>query len=78
MRESSNKVRDQIGRRAAAEIAMEVALGDRDLAFAGFEKPSDGVGVVAVAVNGERRLMHLGRDEADAMFRLAHLASLRP
>jgi hypothetical protein len=56
-------------------MAAEIALSERNFALTGFEKPSKGSGVIAVAVNGEKVLMHLGRDEADAMYNLASLAA---
>jgi hypothetical protein len=58
-----------------ARIAAEVALGERNFALAGFERPSHGSGLIAVAVDGEKVLMALGRDEPDALYNLAHLAS---
>ncbi|HXS48418.1 MAG TPA: hypothetical protein VN756_13255 [Solirubrobacterales bacterium] len=62
--------------RERAEIALETALAERDIApDIHFEKPSAGSGIVAVVVDGEKRLFHLGTDEGDAMFRLARLAS---
>ena len=58
-----------------ARIAVEAALADRDITpDITFESLADG-GVVAIVVDGEKRLMHLGRDKADAMFRLATLAA---
>jgi hypothetical protein len=44
--------------------------------FHGF-RDAPGGGKVAIAVNGKHFLVHLGRDEADAMFRLAS-AAVRP
>jgi len=58
-----------------ARIAAEVALSERNFALVGFEQPSKGSGVIAVAVNGKKVLMHLGRDQADALFGLASLAA---
>lgn len=68
-----------ITRRERAEIALETALAERDLTPVwAFEAPSNGPGIVAVVLNGERQLFRLeqaGTDEADAMFRLASLVS---
>ena len=61
----------KITRYEKALVRMEEALGKRDYLFSHFERPARGRGVVAVAVNGERVLMHLGADEADAMYNLA-------
>jgi hypothetical protein len=59
-----------------ARIAVEAALADRDISpLISFERPSGGSGIVAVVIDGEKVLMHLGRDQADAMFRLATLAA---
>ena len=71
-----NGVGRKLTRREKALIRMEEALGERDLAFDRFDRLPSG-GVIAVAVNGEKVLMHLGRDEVDAMFNLAALA-VRP
>ena len=76
-RRRPDDVAHRLSRRDQAIIRMEVALGERDLAFAGFEKPRSGSGIIAIAVNGERVLMHLGRDGVDAMFQLAN-AAVRP
>lgn len=65
-----------ITRRERAEIALETALAERDITPVWrFEKPSSGAGTVAVVLDGKRQLFQLGTDEADAMFRLASLAS---
>lgn len=65
-----------LSRREKALIRLEEALGARDFVFDRFTRPRSGRGVIAVAVNGERVLMHLGRDEADAMYNLATYARL--
>ena len=62
-------------REITAESKMLDAIAARGFDFTGFQ-PAPG-GVVAVAINGEKVLMHLGRDKADAASRLATLA-LRP
>lgn len=62
-------------REQRAEEELTAALAARGFTFAGVD-PTDG-GVIAVAVNGRHVLMHLGRDKADAMFRLASQA-VRP
>lgn len=74
-RRSNDDVGHHLSRRDQATIRMEVALAERDFAFAGFEQPRNGPGIIAVAINGEKRLMHLGRDEVDAMFLLANEAA---
>lgn len=74
-RRNPNSIADRLSREDQARLRMDIALGDRGFAFAGFEPPSDGKGVVAVAINGDKVLMHLGRDEVDAMFRLASMAA---
>lgn len=62
--------------RERARIALETALADRNIApIISHERPSDGPGIVAVVVDGEKRLMALGEDEAAAEFNLARLAS---
>lgn len=62
--------------RVRARIALETALGERGIVpDVRFERPSSGDGVVAVVIDGEKRLYHLGTDEADAMFQLSRLAS---
>jgi hypothetical protein len=65
----------RLSRAERARMAAEIALAERDYALTGFESPAKGSGIIAVAINGEKRLMHLGRDEADALYNLAHLAS---
>jgi hypothetical protein len=71
-----NVVAARLSRAERARMAVEVALAERDIApDVRFEKPSKGSGVVAVVIDGKKVLMHLGRDEADAMFGLAALAS---
>lgn len=60
--------------RERARMALEEACGNRGIVpEVDFEKPSSGDGVVAVVIDGEKRLYHLGTDEGDAMFRLASL-----
>jgi hypothetical protein len=70
-------------RRDVAREKLDEALVSRALAthaepfvFHGF-RDAPGGGKVAIAVNGKHFLVHLGRDEADAMFRLAS-AAVRP
>lgn len=59
-----------------ATIAAEVALADRGFVpDVTFERPASGSGVVAVVVDGEKRLMALGTDRGDALFRLARVAA---
>lgn len=62
-------------REITAEQKMLDALVERGFSFDGFQHAPGGI--VAVAINGEKVLMHLGRDKADAASRLATLA-LRP
>lgn len=64
-----------VARLEKARIAAEIALAERNFALSGYTQPSTGHGLVAVAIDGEKRLMALGRDEADALFRLASLAA---
>lgn len=62
--------------RERATVALETALAERNITpLWHFEKPAQGSGVVAVVVEGEKRLYHLGKNEADAEFRLASLVS---
>ena len=62
--------------RERARVALETALADRDIApVITHERPSNGPGIVAVVVDGKKRLMALGEDEAAAEFALARLAS---
>ncbi len=59
-----------------ARVALEVALAERDISpVVMFEEPSSGSGIVAVVIDGEKRLMHLGKNRGEAMFRLASLVS---
>ena len=65
-------------RRPAREIrafeALDEALAQREgFVFRGIE-PAAGGGVVAIVVNGEKKIMHLGTDTADAVFGAAALA----
>lgn len=62
--------------RERARVALEVALAARNIVpLVTYERPSSGPGIVAVVIDGEKRLMALGSDEADAEFALARLAS---
>lgn len=71
-----------IGRtpRPAREVKAEQVLDEALLTREGFVlrgiEPAKGGGMVAIVVNGEKRIMHLGRDKADAMFGLAHYMTL--
>jgi hypothetical protein len=57
-----------------AQIALEEACGIRGVTpDVQFEKPSDNRGIVAVIIDGEKRLYAAGEDRGDAMFRLASL-----
>lgn len=67
----ARKTREQVARET-----LDRALAERGYAFAGFEPESGGDGIVAVAVNGQQRvIMHLGRNATDAMFSLASLTT---
>lgn len=66
--------RTRLDRLERARIAVEIALSDRGITpLVTFEQLSGGV--IAVVVDGEKRLMHLGTDRADALFRLASMAA---
>lgn len=59
-----------------ARIALETACAERGITpDVRFERPSSGEGIVAVVIDGEKRLYQLGTDKGDAMFQLARLAS---
>lgn len=63
-------------RDVVAQRTCDEALAARGFVFRGLDPAPDG-GVIAVAVNGRKVLMHLGRNKTDALFSLARLAAAR-